>query len=256
LEDAVAGRSAPFELRRVTALIGPYGSGKTELALGLALHAAQRARDGSGFARTVVADLDVLKPYFRSREAGGQLAAEGIELLAPQAALALADLPIVTPELRGSVARKDSQVLLDVGGDPVGARALGSLSDAVAGEEYDLLLVLNRHRPFMDGLDAVLGQAQQMAGAAQLSITGVVSNTHMLEETTPEDVEWGLSLAREVASALGVPVRLLAVPMHLAERFRDRDELPPVVAIRRRMMPAFLGGVVLARRAALPAFVS
>ncbi len=239
--------SSAFTLRRVTALVGPYGSGKTELAIGLSQWAAAQLGPGAPVSRVVLGDLDVLKPYFRSREVNDSLKAAGVALLAPQGALAVSDLPIVTPELRGSCVRTDTQVLLDVGGDPVGARALGSISDVVAGSQsYDLLLVLNRYRPFMDSLEKVVDQARKIAAAANLDITGVISNTNLLDDTTPADVEWGLELARPVAEALEAPLRLLAVPDALAEEFAGRPGLPPVVGIRRRMMPHFLGGVVLA----------
>ncbi|MGI5865037.1 MAG: hypothetical protein ACOX6T_23700 [Myxococcales bacterium] len=241
---AAATPQMAFQMRRVTALIGPYGSGKTELAIGLALGAAQRK--ASPWKKVVLGDIDVLKPYFRSREAGDHLEHQGIELLAPAGALASADLPILTPELRGNVARRDVQMVLDVGGDPVGARALGSISDVVGASEYDLLLVLNRYRPFMDTVEHVVEQAEKIAFASRLKVTGIVSNTNMLEHTTAEDVLWGLELSREVAARLGTEVRLLAVSEHLAEEFAERPGLPPVVVVRRRMMPQFLGGVVLA----------
>ncbi|MGC4113145.1 MAG: hypothetical protein QM765_00390 [Myxococcales bacterium] len=200
----------------------------------------------SGIKRAVLGDLDVLKPYFRSREVSDTIKKQGVELLCPPGALANSDLPIITPELRGSVLRADTQLVLDVGGDPVGARALGSISDVIGGTEYDLLLVLNRHRPFMDGQEKVVEQARRIAAAAHLDFTGVISNTHLMDETTVEDVEWGLELARPVAAELGVPLRLLALSEHLVETFEARPGLPPVVGIRRRMMPHFLGGVVLA----------
>lgn len=235
-----------FEMRRVTALIGPYGSGKSELAIGLATFAAQQvARATNDLKRAVLGDIDVLKPYFRSREVSDSLKSAGVGLIAPPGALANSDLPILSPELRGSVVRKDTQVILDVGGDPVGARALGSISDVVGASEYDLLLVLNRYRPFMDTTESVIKQAHQIATAAKLNITGVISNTNVLEDTTAEDVHWGLELSREVAAALEVPVRLLAVSEHLEETFAGVAGLPPVVTIRRQMRPNFLGGVVL-----------
>ncbi|MBI5542251.1 MAG: hypothetical protein HY901_00055 [Deltaproteobacteria bacterium] len=238
----------PFALRRVTALVGPYGSGKTELAIGLSLLAARQVgQEGSAVRRAVLGDLDVLKPYFRSREVSDSLKQSGVGLLAPAGALAQSDLPILTPELRGSVLRQDTQVVLDVGGDPVGARALGSISDVMnQSGGYDLLLVLNRYRPFMDTQEKVVEQARRIAAAANLDFTGVISNTNLLEETSEQDVEWGLELAVPVAQELGVAVRLLAVSEHLEESFAHRTGLPPVVAIRRRMMPHFLGGVVLA----------
>lgn len=237
--------SFPFALHRVTALIGPYGSGKSELSLGLARIAAAQLRDSKGpLTRVALGDIDVLKPYFRSREIGMKLRDEHISLIAPQGALANSDLPILAPELRGTIGRKDTLIILDVGGDPVGARALGSISDVVSEADHELLLVLNRHRPFMDSLDKVLAQAAQIEGAAQLKIGGVVSNTHMMDETVPDDVLQGLDLSREVGARLGIPLRLYAVPEHL-EHHDFGPGLPPRVAIRRQMLPNFLGGVVL-----------
>lgn len=232
-----------FELRRVTALVGPFGSGKTELSIGLALLLAGRAPRSPG--KVVLADLDVIKPYFRSREVSDSIRQVGIDIISPRGIPAASDLPILSPELRGSVQRADLQVILDVGGDPVGARALGSISDVVLASDYDLLLVLNRYRPFMDSLEGVVAHLRQIVAASHLALTGVISNTHLMAETTEEDVDWGLELAQAVAGELGVPLRLLAVPEHLAEPFGRRPDLPPVVVIRRQMMPNFLGGVIL-----------
>lgn len=231
-----------FQTRRVTALVGPYGSGKTELALALAGLAVAR-----GASEVLLADLDVLKPYFRSREAGQRAALLGISVVAPQGALASADLPIVPHEVRGLIGRQDAHVLLDVGGDPVGARVLGSLSDVLAASGCDLLLVLNRYRPFCDTPERALDQAQFIMAAAQLPLTGVVSNTHLMDETTKDDVLWGLELARQVAATLGLPLRLLGVPGRLMPELADQQELPPIVAIERQMMPGFLGGVACAQ---------
>lgn len=222
----------------MTALVGPYGSGKTELVLGLAASARQTGRG------TLIADLDVLKPYFRSREANQRLAALGVTMLAPEGALAGADLPIIPHQVRSAIGREDLEVFLDVGGDPVGARVLGSLSDVLGNADCDLLLVVNRYRPFCDTYERALDQARFIAHAAQLPITGVISNTHLLDETTAEDIDYGMDLARPLAEALGVAVRLLGVPAPLLPQFAARDGLPPLVAIHRQMLPEFLGGVV------------
>ncbi len=235
-----------FQLKRVTALIGPYGSGKSELSLALALQGVRSLGDQAS-GRIFLCDMDVLKPYFRSRELGMKMTEEGVQVVAPAGALANSDLPIMAPEVRGAVERSDAIVLLDVGGDPVGARALGSIADVVSVADHDLLLVLNRYRPFMESTERVLAQIAQIEGAATMKVTGIISNTNLLEETTKGDVEWGLELAREVSASLSIPIRLLAVPEGLAADFASPG-LPPVVAIRRRVLPDFLGGVILAPR--------
>jgi len=233
-----------FRLARVAALIGPYGAGKSEIAIGLAMWAAQHLA-ATGRRRVVLADLDVLKPYFRAREMAAGLEKAGVGLIAPMGALANSDLPILTPQLRATIPDERTQMMLDVGGDPVGARALGSVSDVVGAAEHDLLLVLNRYRPFMDTVEQVVEQALMISDAAHLALTGIVSNTHVMEETTGEDVRWGLDLAREVSRRLGLPLRLLGVPEHLAGAFLQQADLPPMVVVRRHMRPDFLGGVVL-----------
>lgn len=232
--------------RRVTALVGPSGSGKTELAIALALAAASAplAR-GEHRGRVALADLDVVKPYFRSREVRERLAAEGVALVAPEGELATADLPIVTADLRAAIADPDTHVVLDVGGDPAGARALGSLADVFVAADPDLLLVLNGSRPFMSDPERVVALARAIEAAAQARFTGVVSNTHLMEETTLELVLDGLELAREVAARLSVPLRALGVPEELAPALASRPGLPPLLVIHRHVLPTFLGGSIL-----------
>ena len=127
--------------RRVTLLVGHFGSGKTEIALNGALELA-----AVGEAVTL-ADLDVVKPYFRSRSARQLLAERGIELIAPAGECVHADLPIIVPQVRTALRNPSRRTIMDVGGDDTGARVLGSLSDAIARSETDCLVVLNFRRP-------------------------------------------------------------------------------------------------------------
>ncbi|MDR0965141.1 MAG: hypothetical protein LBM75_01305 [Myxococcales bacterium] len=247
---------ADFSLHKLVALIGPYGSGKSELSLALArLMARQRGATRARFARVALGDIDVLKPYFRSRESGEPLRIEGVTLLAPGGCLRDADLPILTPELRGALLDPDTQLILDVGGDPVGARALGSLRDAMVPGECDVWLVLNKNRPFMQSVQSVIEQAQKIQSAAGLELTGIVSNTHMMEETTVDDIAEGLDLAQRVGRELGIPVRLVGLNEEMASRISSSSANEssllgdiPAIVLGHCLRPAFLGGHALAPR--------
>ena len=239
---------ADFTLASSTALVGPYGSGKSEIALTLACLMARRlqARPDNRL-QVALGDIDVLKPYFRAREAGEALKAMGVRLLAPGGSLKSADLPILTPELGCAAREVDTLLVLDVGGDPAGARALGSLRDEVDTNALDLLLVLNRHRPFMESVESVVEQADKIQRASGLRLTGVVSNTHMMAETTLDDVALGLELARRVGGALDVPVRLIGLGRAIATLI-ERDDLAPTLLqgiLDGALKPAFLGGCAL-----------
>jgi len=243
---------ADFTLASSTALVGPYGSGKSEIALTLACLMARRlqARPDNRL-QVALGDIDVLKPYFRAREAGEALKAMGVRLLAPGGSLKSADLPILTPELGCAAREADTLLVLDVGGDPAGARALGSLRDEVDTNALDLLLVLNRHRPFMESVESVVEQADKIQRASGLRLTGVVSNTHMMAETTLDDVALGLELARRVGGALDVPVRLIGLGRAIATLI-ERDDLAPTllqgipaIVLDSALKPAFLGGCAL-----------
>lgn len=239
----MSATAAPARLlhRRVLALVGPYGSGKSELALALAAAAAARGH------RAVVADLDVLKPYFRSREAAQRSAALGVRTLAPAGALAMADLPIVPGDLRAALLDHDQTVIVDVGGDAAGARVLGSVSDALPETDTDVWLVLNRHRPFVQTVPRAAALARWMASLAGAQLTGVVSNSHLLQDTTPTLLREGLAFARAAADALAVPVVALMAPAELCPALGGDPNLPPLVPVVRAMVLQSHGGVVNAQ---------
>jgi len=224
--------------RRVLALVGPYGSGKTELALALAAAAAARGD------RALVADLDVIKPYFRSREATLRSAAAGVTTLAPPGALAFADLPIVPADLRAALRDLDRTVIIDVGGDVAGARVLGSVADALPAESSEVWFVVNRHRPFVQTVARAVTLARAIAAATGMALSGVVANGHLLDYTTAGIVLDGLEFSRAVAAEVGVPIVALMAPAELAHELVGAPDLPPLVPVVRAMALQSLGGVV------------
>ena len=228
--DAYEALAAP-----VVILVGHFGSGKSEIALNLALGFSARGEKVS------VVDLDVVKPYFRCRQAREELRAHGISLVAPEGENAHADLPIVLPAVRHLLQHGDGRVLMDVGGDPVGARALGSVSDAVAADTTELLVVLNFSRPYTETVREAVEMVRAIEGAARLRATGLISNTHLLSETTPEMVREGLAMAEETAGELRLPV-VAAVADEKTARSLSATALPcPVLALERLIKPPFEG---------------
>lgn len=217
---------------RVTVLVGHFGSGKTEIALNLAMDLA------AGGTPVTMADLDVVKPYFRTRSARALLAEAGIDLLAPDGPNIHADLPIIVPQIRSQLRRSECRLVIDVGGDDVGARVLGSLADVVPVAETDCLLVLNFRRPSTPDPAGAVAMVRQIEAVGRLPVTGLISNTHLMGETSLEVVLDGLEQTRDTAERIGVPVVATAVAAELAGRLRAAADTP-VLALRRIVAPPF-----------------
>lgn len=219
--------------RRVTIIVGHFGSGKTEIAVNGALQLAD-----SGVPVALV-DLDVVKPYFRSRAARAVMAEHGVDLVVPGGDNVFADLPIIVPQVRALLRESRRKVLFDVGGDDTGARVLGSLSDVVPAEETEHLLVLNFRRPFTDTVETAVTMLREIETAARLPVTGVISNTHLMGETTPETVLEGYRHARATARAVGVPVVAVVAEERLAAALDAGALGCPVFPLRRVLRPSF-----------------
>jgi len=217
----------------VTVFVGHFGSGKTEIALNGALQLA-----ATGVPVTV-ADLDVVKPYFRSRSGRAILADAGIELLAPTGANIHADLPIIVPQIRSHLRHHRRHLIMDVGGDDVGARVLGSLADVVPLDDTDCLLVLNFRRPSTPDPEAAARMIREIEAVGRVPVTGLISNTHLMDETTAEVVLEGYRLALETARLVGVPLTAVTVNGGLAADVEAEDLECPVITMRRIVRPPF-----------------
>ena len=207
----------------VTVLVGHFGAGKSEIAINLAFG----WRDG-GEAVSVV-DLDVVKPYFRSRLLRDEMQARGITLVVPQDDRFYADLPIVVPEVRGAVGRAmagHGRAILDVGGADVGSRVLGSIAGLDDPALADVIFVVNGNRPFAESPDAVIRMLREVERVSKLKVTGLAANTHLINETTDDTVVEGLALAGAVARATGLPLRFWAMLAHLAANPAAFSPLP------------------------------
>jgi RecA/RadA recombinase len=210
-------------------ICGGYGSGKTEVAVNLAVRLRETGR------AVKVADLDIVNPYFRTREARRQLRALGIDVLMPSETLVYADLPVVQPEVRGEMERGSSVLILDLGGDAAGARLLASLAPKVPDSEYAGCLVLNARRPATSTVAGSVAMIDSVRAASGARITHLVANTHLGDETSPKIIEEGVALVTAVREEIGLDVAFVAVERRLVGDF-DVGSCPYPVMVMDRMM--------------------
>lgn len=217
-------------LKRAILLCGGYGSGKTEVAVNLAVRLRETGREVS------IADLDVVNLYFRTREARVQLRLLGVEVLMPSEALVNADLPVVQPEVRGAMLRSRGVLILDLGGDPAGARVLASISPRVPEAEFSGCFVLNSRRP----ATSTVGGASKMIDGIRVSsganVTELVVNAHLGDETTPEVIGEGIALAEEVSAETGLGIAFVAVDRRMVGSFDPVACRYPVMVMDRLML--------------------
>jgi hypothetical protein len=221
---------------------GRFGSGKTESAVNFAIQLAKGlypAGDGWGKtpaafnAHPMLVDLDIVTPYFRSRELGETLGAMGVGVVSPAAVGRYLDFPAISPEIMGAIEQTSQMVVLDVGGDPQGARALGQYASAIEKQEYAAYFIVNPYRPFTDTVESVCAAIREVETTSRLKMTALVSNPNLMDETTPELVLSGHDKVGEFARAVGLPVALLCVDRGLAEQIRPRASGVPILEIQR-----------------------
>jgi hypothetical protein len=232
--------------KRVTIFVGHFGSGKTEISLNGALDLSARNIP------VTLADLDVVKPYFRTRSARAMLAEAGIELLAPAGENIFGDLPIIVPQIRSSLRTSGRKLIIDVGGDSTGARVLGSLVDVIPVAETDCLLVLNFNRPSTPTPEDAVRVIEEIEAVSQVRVTGLVSNTHLMDETDREIVLDGYRQACVTGQKLGIPVVAVAVQDDAKLSFDDVEPMCPIFVLRRIITPPF---AMAAQRTSGPLFV-
>lgn len=221
--------------KRITLFTGTYGSGKSETAVSYSHHLLDL-----GYSVKIL-DLDVVNPYFRCREAAAELEKRGATVVAPKGAQFFADLPIILPEIRGSLGDDRMAVVGDVGGDDVGARVLGSLADVLDPEATLLLFVINGNRPFTSTAEGCIKILNEVQSASRLTVGGLVSNTHLMEETTPELIYQGYELTCEVSRKTGIPVRLVTVETRMAGLVDANLFDCPLLPLRRSLAPPWGG---------------
>ncbi len=200
---------------RILIVTGHYGSGKTEFALNLAKACAEEGK------RTALVDIDIVNPYFRSREMAEPLEEMGIRLITTIPELRFADIPALPGDIAATYDDPNLFSIFDVGGDPVGAKVLGRYSDKIRKVPYDFLVVINANRPRTKTPEKAVQFIRSIESACRLKATGIVDNTHLGRETTEEDLELGRKLAEGTSQLTGLPIIC-----HTVEKRLMRDDMP------------------------------
>ena len=220
-----------IDLKGLIIIVGNYGSGKTETAVNLAFN-----RRAAGV-HVSMADLDLVNPYFRTREARQILFEKGIKVVLPEEKYMSADLPILAPQVAGLIRNPTELTILDAGGDDVGSIVLSALADSLKDKQINLIQVVNPLRPFTDTVEGCMRIQEQIEYSSKLKITGLVSNANLMDETTPDIIYKGYDLIQELSEKTGIGVEFItAHEKFLPELDSSRFKIP-VLPILRWLVP-------------------
>ncbi|MGI6050667.1 MAG: ATP-binding protein [Acetivibrionales bacterium] len=217
--------------KRINIFCGHYGSGKSEISVNAAFMLKEKA------SKVLMADMDVVNPYYRSADARKALEDEGIKVVAPLFANTNVDVPAIGPEISIGLKDKSHNVIIDVGGDEDGSRVLGRYYHEIVKNEYDMFFVFNRSRPMTVNFEETLSYIREIEAASRLKITGLINNTHFLDQTTVEDIMYGLELAQEISQETLIPIRATCVMEGLEKQLEGELDHPLMVLRKRLSLP-------------------
>lgn len=212
-----AATARPDSEKRITVITGHYGSGKTEFAL---QYVSALAESGE---KTALVDLDIANPYFRSRERQAYMEERGVAVYSNTYNLDItADLPAVAASIRAPLEDPLIRTIVDAGGDDSGARVLIQFGKYFSGPESEILCVVNANRPETSTFEGALSHIRRIESELGLSVSGLICNTHMLRETSADDIINGITLSLALGDSLGIPLRFTLCPWELISEVTGR----------------------------------
>ena len=211
-------------IKRITIFSGHYGSGKTNVAVNYALW-LKTLKD-----KVTIADLDIVNPYFRTKDSMAVIAENGVELISSEYANSNVDVPALPAETYGVLQNKEIHAVIDVGGDDRGALALGRYSESIIEDgDYELLFVINKFRPLTRNAGMTLEIMAEIEKACHMKFTSIVNDSNLGDDTTEEDVLSSVAYANEVSEKAGIPIKMTTVKSELYDKLKDKiDNLVPI----------------------------
>lgn len=206
-----------MNFKRITIVSGHYGSGKTNIALNLALDLKKM------YNKVAISDIDIVNPYFRTKDSEEILKNQGIRLICSEYANSNVDIPALPQEMYSVTDDKELYSILDVGGDERGALALGRLSPMIREENnYDMYYVVNKFRPLTRDISSAKQVFDEIETACKLKFTGIINNSNLGKETTAEDVLSSIEFAEELAKKLNLPLVFTSVSENLYMELKEK----------------------------------
>ncbi len=217
-------------MKRITIFAGHYGSGKTNIAVNYAIN-LKKSKD-----KVMIADLDIVNPYFRTKDSEKLLENLGIRLISSDYANSNVDVPAISAQSYAVTDDKESYAVIDVGGDDRGALALGRFSDKIKEENnYEMLFVINKFRPLTATPQLTTEVMREIENAAGMKFTGIVNNSNLGDETTESDIRSSFEYANEVSRLTGLNIYATSVTADTAENLKDVKNLMPINIYVRQM---------------------
>ena len=205
-----------MEHKRLTLFAGHYGRGKTNIAVNYAMLLAEEGK------KVCIADLDIVNPYFRTKDSESELLQKGITLICSKYANSNVDLPAIPAESYRLVQDKSCFGVIDIGGDDRGAYALGRFADAIKAEgDYRMAFVLNRYRPLTSTVNDAIEIMREIEVASGIKFNCIVNNSNIGSETTADTVRESMAFAEELSAKTGLPIWLHTAEKRVAEELSD-----------------------------------
>ena len=214
-----------MEHKRLTLFAGHYGSGKTNIAVNYAFRLASEGK------QVCIADLDIVNPYFRTKDSARDLEAAGVELISPQFANTNVDLPALPAEAYKLVTDRNAYGIMDIGGDDRGAYALGRYVPGIVAEgNYRMVFVANASRPLTRTPEDAMEVMAEIEAACGLKFTDLINNTNLGSETTAETVLSSADYMEKLSALSGLPIFATTAVEDVAKQLEET--LPNVLSLR------------------------
>ena len=203
---------------RIRVFTGHFGSGKTEIALNYALNLSQTGK------KVCIADLDVVNPYFCTRDEKDLLESKGIKLVATPKEYSNVELGTIPLNTMTVFNDKSYEVVLDVGGDEQGATALGQYNRYFNLEDYDMYFVINTSRPSTNDADSIIEYIKQIERTSRLKVKFLINNSNLSYETKVNHILEGQKIVKEVVEKTGLILRYTTIREDLVDKFKEKVE--------------------------------